>query len=200
MSDAPHPPRFFEVFEWKLLIAVGLLGLLAVMAVDPVNRAVESVFLPRDPVPNPAAWTAGSRHVVDITLITKDADRLACASSKEFEALRCQFTGKKRRHGRHPGQAVDDNQRHVIQPYRTAIGNYLLLVAGLWDTPALAFRRHREPARAVAENKLQRFIARCELEFLGSFEQVEVQWTTGKDWFTEKSAPVARAIDCQVLK
>ncbi len=200
MADAPHPPRFFEVFEWKLLSAVGLLVLLAVMGVDPVNRAVERAFIPRDPAPNPAAWATGSRHVVDITLITKDADRLACASSKTFEALHCQFTHQKRRQGRRPEQAVDDNQRHIIQPYRTAIGNHLLLVAGMWDTPALAFRRHREPARAVAENKLQRFIARCELEFLGNFEQVEVQWSTGKDWFSEKNAPVARALDCQVLK
>ncbi len=200
MPGAPSPPRFFEVFEWRLLCAVGLMVLLAVMGIEPVNRAAERAFLPRNPVPNPAEWKAGTQHVVDITLLTKDAERLACASSQEFGGSRCQFSAKKRRLGRRPGQAVDENQRHIIQPYRTAVGNYLLLAAGLWDTPALAFRRHREPPRAVAENKLQRFIARCELEFLGRLEQVEVQWTPGKDWYTEKNAPVARAIDCRIVK
>jgi hypothetical protein len=74
------------------------------------------------------------------------------------------------------------------------------MVAGLWATPALALRHHQESPRGVAEKDLKRFVARCKLKFLGSWDDLEMRWGTAAKWYAEKNGPVARAEWCDVVK
>jgi hypothetical protein len=139
-------------------------------------------------------------HEVDITLITKDEGRLDCSDDREFEGTHCEYKKDRSRWPKADGAPVDDNRQDLIQPYRTAIGNHLVLVAGMWATPALALRHHQETPRGVAETDLKRFVARCQREFLGEFQNVDVRWGTTAKWYAEKIAPVALAKWCEIVK
>lgn len=202
LPAAPPPPRFWALLDWRLLASIVAIGALGVASCDVVNAGVASrvnQWLGRArPAPNPAAWKVGATAEVELTLITKDADRLSCADDGEFDGARCEFKRDKRRWPFDPEAPLDDNRQRVIQPYRTATGNHLVLVSGLWATPALAMRRHLEPGRGVADKELKRFVARCQLEFLGSMKDVEVRWDFNQKWYKEPNGPVARAIDCEI--
>jgi hypothetical protein len=204
LQPAKALPRFWTLFDWRLLGCLGLLGVIGFVSCDVVNAKAEE-FAGRlrgeaDTTPRPTEWADGKVVELDLTLITKDADRLSCADDRELDGARCDFREDKQRQKTEPGAPADDNRINVIQPYRTAVGNYLVLVAGLWATPALAMRRHLEPARGVPEKDLRRFIARCKLRFVGSLDSVELRWDYNQQWYTEAKAPVARAEWCEVLE
>jgi hypothetical protein len=204
-QSAPlQPPKFWFVFHWRLIVSFVALAVVAFAACDLINAKVDAKVAQwsgaADTTPRPSNWTQGYEAELDLTLITKDADRLACADDAEYEGSYCEFKeGKQRRKSDH-GQPMDDNRIHVIQPYRTALGNNLVLVAGLWATPALATRRHLEPARGVPDKDLRRFIARCKLKFIGEMQNVEVRWDYNQQWYNEAKAPLARAEWCEVLE
>ncbi len=201
---APAPPRFWFVFDWRLLASTALVGTIAVISCDVVNAKVSKqadVWFDRErPAPEPSEWTSGSSAEVELTLVTKDADRLACADDREFDDAHCEYKKAKRRWPHDPKGPVDDNKLDVIQPYRTAVGNYLVLVAGLWATPELAYRRHLEPSHGRPEKELSRFIALCRLRFLGRMDGAEVRWDFNQKWYEEKWAPVARAESCEIVE
>lgn len=181
-----------------------LLGVVAFIGCDLVNAKLGSRvddWLGRArPSPVPQEWVEGATVAVELTLITKDADRLACADDRDFDGHHCEYNKAKRRWPREPSQPIDNNKADVIQPYRTAVGNYLVMVAGLWATPELAMRRHLEPARGTPDKQLRRFIARCDLRFLGKMDGVEVRWDYNQKWYAEGSAPVAVAEACTLVQ
>jgi hypothetical protein len=201
--EAPLPPRFWFVFDWRLLASLLAVGVIAFVSCDVVNAKVDAKidrWLERArPVPQPTEWKTGAIAEVELTLVTKDADRLGCADDREFDGARCEYSKEKRRLAVDPASPLDDNRIRTIQPYRTAVGNYLIMVAGLWATPALAMRRHFEPSRGVAEKELRRFIARCRLRFLGGMDNVELRWDVNQKWYVEKYGHVARAESCVVI-
>lgn len=193
------PPSFWFVFDWHLVVSLGLLGLIAVMSCDVVNNKLDQVFADdANRVPDPSDWKPGTTHTVDITLITKDEGRLDCSDDRELDGVHCGYKKNRARWPKEPGAPIDDNRRNILQPYRTAVGNHLVMVAGLWSTPALALRHHQETPRGVADADLKRFVARCELEFLGEMTDVDVRWNTTAKWYAEKKAPVARAKWCEI--
>jgi hypothetical protein len=202
--DAPPPPRFWFIFDWRLLASMAALGTIAFAACDIVNAKAEAQARlwrgEADTTPRPAEWVEGKVVELDLTLITKDADRLSCADERELDGAHCEFQKNKQRRKADPTRPVDDNRIDVIQPYRTAVGNNLVLVAGLWATPALAMRRHLEPARGMQDKDLRRFIARCKLKFVGVLEGTELRWDYNQQWYSEAKAPVARALWCDVLE
>lgn len=200
-SVRPPPPSFWFVFDWRLLVSLALLGLIGVMSCDVVNSKLNKLFADKsERVPDPSAWKVGTTHEVDITLITKDEGRLDCSDDREFDGVHCAFKKDRSKWPVEPGAPVDDNRRNVIQPYRTAVGNHLLMVAGMWATPALAFRHHQESPRGMADANLKRFVARCQLEFVGELSNVDIRWNTTAKWYAEKQGPVARAKWCEVVK
>jgi hypothetical protein len=197
MSVLAHP-RLRDLFDLRFLLALGLLGLVAFQACDLVNRKLDVRFNPGSITPKPKQWVEGATLKVGITVVTKDADRLACASDKVFDSSHCEFQLNKQRWPKAEGAIVDDNGVDLVVPYRTTVGNHLVFVTGMWNTPALAFRRHREPARSITEAKLKRFTALCDLHFIGHHDSVELRWDYSKPWYTERDVAVARAIDCSV--
>lgn len=201
VNEAKPASRFFRRFDWRLQASLVLLVLIGIMAWDPLNNALNRVFQPKtDPAPNPASWTAGSEHTVVVTLITADRDTLSCGDDRRFEDYHCEYNAAKSRVPPESGSPQDDNRAHIIQPYRTAVGNHLVFIAGLWNTPEVALRHHQEPPAGKKSNELKRFAASCKLRFLGSMENVWVRWGTTSNWYTEKSAPVAVAESCEIPK
>jgi hypothetical protein len=192
------PPRLRDLFDLKSVLLWCLLGVVGFQACDIVNRKLDQRFAGGAGTPNPKRWETGKTMRVGITLVTKDADRLACASDLKFGEARCEFKQNKQRWPKEEGAIVDDNGVNLIVPYRTTIGNHLIFITALWDNPAMAFRRHREPSRSIPEAKLKRFTANCNLEFIGKFDSIELRWDYSKPWYTEKNAAVARALDCVI--
>jgi hypothetical protein len=202
-ASAPLPPAFWFIVDWRALVSLLLIGLVAAISCDVVNAktqaAADRLMGHGVAVPDAAAWTPGTTHTIELTLVTKDADRLACADDRSIDKLRCQYDKDRRRKPRDNNQPLDDNDIDVIAPYRTATGNVLVMVAGLWATPELAMRRHMEPVRGRADKDLRRFIARCELLFEGRLDGVQVRWDFKNQWYTENVAPVARAQSCTII-
>jgi hypothetical protein len=200
-NRVPEPPGFWFVFDWHLVVSLVLLALIGVMSCDVLNNRLDQYTEQQSgEVPDPATWTPGSDAVVDITLITKDDGRLDCSDDRELEGAHCGYKKSRSRWPRPHDAPMDDNQLDVIQPYRTAIGNHLIMVAGLWATPALALRHHQETPRGVPEADLKRFVARCKVHFLGSWDNLDVRWGTAAQWYAEKSGPIARATWCDIVK
>ncbi len=185
--------------DWKLMASISLLALIAVMSCDTLNNRVSNIFAPPAQAgPNVNTWKEGTLHEVGITLITKDMDRLQCADDREFEGAHCAYGSDEKRRMIPVTGPADDNLADTLQPYRTAIGNQLVLIAGLWHTPAVALRRHQEPPQGVADKDLKRFVAQCKLRFLGSMDDVSIRWNPTAKWYKEKFAPVARAEWCEI--
>jgi hypothetical protein len=91
---------------------------------------------------------------------------------------------------------LDDNDQFVIQPYRTADTNALVLVSGLWAEPELALRLHREPPNVTDVDKNLRFVAYCRVRFIGELEKVSMRWDNNGKWAEEPKAIVARPVRC----
>lgn len=201
MQQAPaRPPAFRQLFDVKLVGALLALVTLGVVSCDLVNRTINRKVLPTEQGPDVSGWTTGAVATVRLVLRTQDAERHVCASGEAFDGLRCEHDANKRKVSRGSQEPVDDNLRNVLQPFKTAVGEHPLIVGGLWYTPELAFRRHREPSRERRGAQLQTFYADCEVEFLGRLESVEVRYDFGKPWSAVKNAPVARAKRCTILQ
>lgn len=143
-------------------------------------------------------WRKGNTAEVRITLVTSDYNNLACASEKPVDGVHCGFKSANERWPRDPSQPIDDNKKNVIQPYRTWPDNQLILVAGLWATPAVAMRLHNEPSAGVAAKKLARFVATCKVRFLGQLDGAKLHWQPGAKWLDQGRATVARALSCKI--
>jgi hypothetical protein len=136
---------------------------------------------------------------VHVTLITADYTKLSCYSEKTFKGYHCQFQTETQAFKREPDAPLDDNNRRLIQPYRTHGTNKLIFIAGLWAMPALATRLHFEPPRGVAESKLARFVAECNVEFVGKITKPGVRWSPSGKWIHEGDPLVAIPKTCRIL-
>lgn len=201
MPDLPtHPPAFRQLFDAKLIAALLALLTLGIVSCDLVTRTVNRKLLPLEQAPDVASFTTGAVVKVRLALKTQDAERHACASGQNFDELRCEHDATKRKVSRGAEQPADDNLRTILQPFKTATGEHSLLVGGLWHTPQLAFRRHREPSRERRGPQLQTFYADCELEVLGRLDSVDVRYDFGKSWSAVKNVPVTRAKQCNIVQ
>ena len=177
-----------------------VLAVLGVVSCDLVNRALNRKLLPAEQAPDTSAWVKSAVATVRLALKTQDAERHACASGETFDELRCEHDANKRKVPRGADDPADDNLRTALQPFKTAIGEQPVLLGGIWYTPELAFRRHREPSRERRGPQLQTFYAECEIEFLGRLDTVDVRYDFGKPWAPVKNVPVGRAKRCTILE
>lgn len=68
-------------------------------------------------------WRVGGTHMVELTVVPEDRERLACASDRTFDGVRCGFDPA----GREVEVALADR----LSPFNT-VKNQLFLGAGLW--------------------------------------------------------------------
>jgi hypothetical protein len=192
---SPPPGKDIPVFGGRLAIGIALLAGIALVSMQNMNVWLDRVLHPTRLEP-PALWEVGKEAQVQLTLITADSRRLNCAHDQVVEGQHCGFQANKRPWPRAPGELSDDNDYDVIQPYRTADTNALVLVSGLWAQPELALRVHREPPTHYEVKKQVRFVAYCNVRFLGELANVELRWDTGGKWLAEPRALVAQALSC----
>jgi hypothetical protein len=184
-----------ELLGGRLLLGIAMLFGIGVISWQWLNVWVDRGLHPRPPKAV-AAWAVGSEADVQITLITADAKRLACAHDSEVEGVHCAYTANKRPWRRTPNAPLDDNDEHVIQPYRTADTNQLILVSGLWAEPELALRLHREPPNLADVDKHLRFVAYCRVRFVGEFTAIGTRWDTNAKWGEDAKSFVAKPVRC----
>jgi hypothetical protein len=184
-----------ELLGGRLAIGIMMLFGIGVVSWQWLNVWVDRKVHPKAPKPV-ATWQVGSEADVEITLITADAKRLACAHDTEVDGLHCAYTANKRPWRRTPNAPLDDNDERVIQPYRTADTNQLVLVSGLWAEPELALRLHREPPNLGDLDKNLRFVAYCHVRFVGEFEKIGTRWDTNAKWGEDPKSFVARPVRC----
>ena len=179
----------------RLALAIALLAGIAVVSQQGFNLWVDRRLHPAE-VKTQEKWEIGQEGRVELTLITADARRLNCAHDQTLQGQHCGFTANKHAWPRAPGELSDDNDYDVIQPYRTADNNALVLVSGVWAQPELALRLHREPPSYYDVKKQSRFVAYCKVRFLGELQNVALRWDTGAKWQDEPKAMVAQALSC----
>jgi hypothetical protein len=184
-----------DVFGGRLFIGIALLVGMGVISWQGLNVVIDRTLHPKEPKPA-AAWKVGEEADVELTLITPDAKRLQCAHDTTLEGVHCGYSAAKRPFRRTPNAPFDDNDAAVIQPYRTADTNALVLVSGLWAQPELALRLHREPPVMGDVDKNLRFVAYCRVRFVGELEKVSLRWDTNAKWGEEPKAMVAKALRC----
>jgi hypothetical protein len=179
----------------RLWIGVGMLVGIALISWQTLNLWIDRLVHPTAPRPV-ATWQVGTEADVEVTLITPDAKRLNCAHDAVIEEVHCGYAANKRPWRRAPNAPLDDNDELVIQPYRTADTNALILVSGLWAQPELALRLHREPPNVSDVDKNLRFVAYCRVRFVGELERVSLRWDNAGKWAEEPKALVAKPLRC----
>jgi hypothetical protein len=167
---------------------------MATIASQPLNARIDRWLFPREVKPV-AQWKVGTEADVELTLITDDYQRLSCANDEVVAGAHCAFRADKRHWPRERGAPVDDNKADVIQPYRTADTNQLILVSGLWAQPEVAMRLHNEPPHHFPEKKQLRFVAYCKVRFVGEIT-ADLRWQRGASWQEKQKGLVAQPLSC----
>lgn len=182
------------VASGRFWIAAALVGAMIVIPFSPIANW----FKPPDrDITDKSQWSVGNTTKVQITLVTADYNLLFCASDKVVDGAHCTYKTETEQWDSDPTKPVDDNKADIIQPYRTWPDNQLILVAGLWAEPNMALRLHREPSSGVAQQKLARFVAVCDVKFVGEIPNPKLRWNPGGPWQSEGgTALVARPISC----
>ena len=195
--NASRPPLRspLPVLGGRLGIAIGLLAGMALVSAQWLNGWIDRALHPAAPKPV-QAWQVGTEADVELTLISADARRLHCAHDSMVEGAHCGYTATKRNWPRSMFAPLDANDHDVIQPYRTADTNALILVAGLWAEPELAMRLHREPPTQGNVDKQLRFVAYCKVKFIGELKAAGLRWESGGKWHENESALVAKPVRC----
>lgn len=184
-----------QVLGGRMIYAILMLFGMSAISAKEFNSWIDRRLNPPELKPA-VVWQVGKEARLELTLVTADARRLNCAHDRVIEGQHCGFTSNKHAWPRKPGALADDNDVDVIQPYRTADTNALVLVSGVWAQPELAWRIHREPPSYYDIKKQVRFVAYCDVRFIGELEHVSLRWDTGGKWLPEGKAMVAKALRC----
>jgi len=184
------------VLSGRLMIATMVLAGMAMVPFMGIGKALErNKDLPTDT----GEWKIGGTAKVHVTLITADYNKLNCQADKVVEGKHCQYQTETQAFRPEPNAPIDDNKRDLIQPYRTHGTNKLIFIAGLWATPAVSTRLHFETPRGVAENKLARFVAECDVRFVAQLKNPGVRWSPSGKWIHEGDPLVAIPNSCRIL-
>jgi len=183
------------VASGHFLIAAAMMGAMIVLPFSPIANWISP---PEKDATDVSNWQIGNVGKAKVTLITADYGLLGCNMEQAFDGAHCAYKGDTEAWPKDPAAPLDDNGTELIQPYRTWPDNKLVLIAGLWAEPNMALRLHREPSAGVDSKKLARFVADCELKFVGQVDRVKVRWSPGQAWQQEGAAMVARPVKCEL--
>jgi hypothetical protein len=183
VSDSRIPVPVVGGRLWIALITLGAIGILVTKYASDLGERVSAKFeTSLDKAAKQDQWEKNKPEEVGITLISGDFDKLACAYDKPLDGVHCQFRTESEIWPIEPNAPLDDNKRNIIQPFSLVPDNQLILLAGLWAQPAVAFRIHQEPGTAVAQKKQARFIAKCRIKPLERVPNASIRWNTGAAW------------------
>ncbi len=194
-DDKPPPPSE-PVLSGRL---IWVLAMFVAMLAIPFSPLREVITKTPARTTKQADWKAGTKGTIHLTVVTADYDNLSCASAEQVEGKHCAFESETKSWPKAPEAPVDDNKKDIIQPYRTTEGQ-LVMVAGLWAQPEVAWRLHEEPPRGVAENKLARFVVECDVRFVQEWQQPKLRWAPSQKWSQQGNAMIAIPESCRVLQ
>lgn len=191
------PDRSPDLFEGRAWIVFFLLAGIALVSNNWVNYGVNRLINP-PVITHHVDWAVGEEALLKLTLIAADKDRLNCAHNAILEGTHCDYSASRRRWARRVSDPIDNDRENVIQPYRTADTNQLVLVSGLWAQPELAYRVHLEPTRLHPVKKQLRFVAYCQVKFIGKLEGAALRWNSAPrtKWQEKQTALVAKPLHC----
>lgn len=132
----------------------------------------------------------GKTVSVDITLVTADANDLACAGDFTISGARCAFD-------REGNPWKEPASGGLLAPYMTT-NNTLLLVPDLFSEPAIAKRLEEEPPAGKARSALRRFVATCQLHVEKKAKDFYVRWVPTAAWGHRAEAWVGKVSDCSI--
>ncbi len=182
-TSGPETPQALGGRLWIAIACLAALGILVTKYASELGDRVSAKF--ETLLDKPATqdqWQKNKLEEVGITLISSDFDKLACAYEKPIEGVHCQFKSENELWPTEPNAPLDDNKRNIIQPFSLVPDNQLILLAGLWAQPAVAYRIHQEPGTAVAQKKQARFIAKCKIRPLERVANASIRWNVGAAW------------------
>ncbi len=139
------------------------------------------------PPPKGSVPSVGQKLDVELTLIISDAHGLVCAMPKAVAGLHCAYETKSAL----AGPAADVPTPTTLQPV-TTVDRKQLLVAGLWQQPALKTKLENENPNRPSP----RFTAACSVEIRGRANTAWVQWKRGKTWFAANDWQVVSVESC----
>jgi len=192
------PYELPEVIGGRFWIALALLlGMSFVPFCEPLRRSIDKQG---PPALSAANWKVGTTHTIKITIVTADYEMLDCAYPTAIDGKHCSYKSTTEAWPRRPGEPLDNNKLNIIQPYRTWPDNLLLAVSSLWTYPDVAMRLHSEPPANIPKEKLGRFVAQCEVKFIGELDRPNLRWFKTGAWGQEPSkVPVGDAVSCKIV-
>lgn len=193
-SSAPDEPE--PVLSGRMVIAV--LFALA-MSVVPVSGLGQYITKTTPETAARASWRVGQTASIHLTVVTSDYQHLACAMKTSAGQDHCEFKNEREKFPLAETAPVDDNKRHILQPYRTTDRN-LILAAGLWAQPQVALRLHNEPPLASKESSLARFVVACDVKFVEEWSDAMVRWKQRERWSNQGTAMVTELQQCEILE
>lgn len=124
-------------------------------------------------------WRLGGTHLVEVTVVAEDRERLTCASDVSFPGATCEYDALRRLR---PGVTLAER----LSPFNT-VKNQLLLGAGLWAAPDLADPLPRG-----------RFTVVCNFHVLG-VSRPALRWAEEGEWKpSAESVPTGTLGDCTI--
>ena len=184
------------VLSGRMVVAVAFA---LAMSLIPVSGLGQYITKTSPETADRALWNTGQTATIHLTVVTADFNHLACAMSQSVEESHCEFENEREKFPDPDGAPVDDNKRHVLQPYRTTDRN-LILAAGLWAQPEVAMRLHNEPPLGAGEKSLARFVVACEVTFLQEWNDTMVRWKQREKWSNQGTAMVTELNSCEILE
>jgi hypothetical protein len=168
-----------------MLAAAGFLVMIGILAPKYLQEFAERYTAKFETVLDRAAkqdqWQPNQSVEVGITLIAADYDKLACAYDKPVGGVHCQYKNETEIWPAEPDAPLDNNKKDIIQPFSLVPDNQLILLAGIWAAPTVAYRIHQEPD-SVAQKRQARFIAKCRIRPIERVQNVSIRWNTGAAW------------------
>lgn len=207
-TKKPGRPSTVEeegIFSGRLVTAAVISVLMVVLPLSPISRLITKSS---PTTAQRSVWKVGSKKELHITVVTADYKKLACADERiASNGAHCEFKAEREPFPKTPEAPVDDNKKNILQPYRTTDGQ-LIYLAGFWSQPDIALRLHDEPAQGVAESKLARFVASCEVSFLDEWSDPKLRWSpserfsspTNSSGKAEPVAMVGHVESCRILE
>lgn len=185
------------VLSGRMIIALAFVLAMVVVPQQSTLRNAITKTAPQTTVRE--AWKVGQTANIHLTVVTSDYSQMACADTRRSGEAHCEYENERERWPQKPDAPVDNNKRHILQPYRTTDKN-LLLLPGLWAQPEVAMRLHTEPSQGVSEAKLARFVVDCEVKFLEEWQNAFVRWKPNERWSNQGTAMVGELISCRILE
>ncbi|MBN2195357.1 MAG: hypothetical protein JW751_21240 [Polyangiaceae bacterium] len=184
-ATATNPPP--AAVGGKLYIAAGIVALMGIIAGTFVGDGISDQILAalkmtEKPPVDMTKWQPGKLEDIEITLVTADYDKLACAFDREVGGAHCEYKTETERWPEDPTAPADNNKKNVLQPYSAVPDNALVLLAGLWAQPAVAMRLHAEPPGNTPAKNLARFIAKCRVKPVERVDNASIRWNTTDKW------------------